>query len=285
MREGVKMGAASMDDSMLRDGLTCSIKGYHMGTTAENVASQFKVTREMQDKFAEESQRKAAAAQAAGKFKAQIVPIALPKARDGSQKIFDSDEYIKPGTTYESLAKLRPAFDKAAGTVTAGSASGINDGAALVVVTSLKKAQQLRLPVLARITACASAAIDPSIMGMGPVKASQKALDQAGWKVPDLDVIEANEAFSSQACAVNKEMGWSVDRVNVNGGSIAIGHPIGASGARIFVDLLHEMHRQKISKTDGRPVRGIATLCIGGGQGIACCVETMEAEHTPRSTL
>ena len=256
LREGVKMGSGSMDDTMLNDGLTCAMKHYHMGVTAENVARQFSVNREMQDRFAADSQRKAAAAQAAGRFKASIVPISLPKARDGSVKVFDTDEYIKPNTTYETLAKLRPAFDRKEGTVTAGSASGINDGAALVVVMSLKKANQMRLPVLARITACASAAIDPSIMGMGPVKASQKALDKAGWAVRDLDIIEANEAFASQACAVNKEMGWDPARVNVNGGSIAIGHPIGASGARIFVDLLHEMNRQKLGKTDGRPVRG-----------------------------
>jgi len=249
------------------------------------VAKKFGITREAQDQFAFESQVKAGKAQAAGCFKDQIVPILLPKARDGSQKVFETDEYIKANCTLESLKKLRPAFDKANGTVTAGSASGINDGAALVVVMSLAKATELKLTPLAKIVSCASAAIDPTIMGVGPVAASKKALCKASWEVRDLDVVESNEAFASQSLAVNKEMQWDTAKVNPNGGSIAIGHPIGASGARIFVDLLHEMKRQQSGKTDGRTVKGLATLCIGGGQGVACCVETMDDDVTPRSTL
>ncbi|PPE70722.1 acetyl-CoA C-acetyltransferase [Caldimonas thermodepolymerans] len=263
-REGQRMGDWKMVDSMITDGLWDVYNQYHMGITAENVAKKYGISREEQDALALASQQKAAAAQDAGRFKDEIVPVVIPQ-RKGDPVVFDTDEFINRKTSAEALAGLRPAFDKA-GTVTAGNASGINDGAAAVVVMSAKRAEQLGLKPLARIASYASAGLDPAYMGMGPVPAARKALDRAGWKPADLDLLEINEAFAAQACAVHKEMGWDTSKVNVNGGAIAIGHPIGASGCRILVTLLHEMQRRDARK-------GIASLCIGGGMGVALTVE------------
>jgi acetyl-CoA C-acetyltransferase len=262
-RDGFRMGDAKLVDTMVNDGLWDVFNNYHMGITAENLAKKYEISREAQDAFSTASQNKAEAAQAAGKFKDEIVPVVIPGKK--GDVIVDSDEFIKSGCTVEQLAALRPAFDKA-GTVTAGNASGINDGAAAVLVMSEAKAAELGLPVLARIKSFASAGVDPSIMGIGPAPASRKALEKAGWTHEQLDLIEANEAFAAQACAVNKEMGWDLSKVNVNGGAIAIGHPIGASGCRVLVSLLHEMQRRDAKK-------GLATLCIGGGMGVALTVE------------
>ncbi len=263
-REGLRMGDGKLIDSMIVDGLWDVYNQYHMGITAENVARQYGINRQEQDALALASQQKAAAAQEAGRFKDEIVPIDLPQKK-GDPIRFDQDEFINRKTNADLLAGLRPAFDKT-GTVTAGNASGINDGAAAVLVMSAKRADQLGLKPLARIASYASAALDPAIMGMGPVPASKKALERAGWKAADLDLLEINEAFAAQACAVHKEMGWDTSKVNVNGGAIALGHPIGASGCRILVTLLHEMQKRN-SK------RGIASLCIGGGMGVALTVE------------
>ncbi|MEQ1686600.1 MAG: acetyl-CoA C-acetyltransferase [Burkholderiaceae bacterium] len=263
-RDGMRMGDWKMVDTMIVDGLFDVYNKYHMGITAENVAKKYDITREKQDALALGSQQKAAAAQEAGKFKDEIVPFSIAQKK-GDPIVFASDEFINKKTNAEVLAGLRPAFDKA-GSVTAGNASGLNDGAAGVVVMTAKKAQQLGLTPLARIASYATVALDPSIMGMGPVPASQKALQRAGWKPQDLDLLEINEAFAAQACAVNNEMGWDTSKVNVNGGAIAIGHPIGASGCRILVTLLHEMQRRNAKK-------GIASLCIGGGMGVALTVE------------
>ncbi len=263
MRNGQKMGDIQFIDTMIKDGLWDSFNGYHMGNTAENVAKQWQITREQQDAFAAASQNKAEAAQKAGKFKDEITPVTI-KTRKG-ESVVDTDEYPKPGVTVESLAGLRPAFDKE-GTVTAGNASGINDGAAAVVLMSADEAAKRGVTPLARIVSWATAGVDPAIMGTGPIPASRKALEKAGWSIDDLDLIEANEAFAAQACAVNKDLGWDTDKVNVNGGAIAIGHPVGASGARVLITLLHEMARRDAKK-------GLATLCIGGGMGIAMCVE------------
>jgi acetyl-CoA C-acetyltransferase len=263
LRDGTKMGDTKMIDTMIKDGLWDAFNGYHMGNTAENVAKQWQITREEQDRFAVASQNKAEAARKAGKFKAEIAPVTV-KGRKGDT-IVDTDEYIKEGVTMDSVAKLKPAFDKE-GTVTAANASGINDGAAAVVLMTLAEAEKRGITPLARIVSWAHAGVDPSIMGTGPIPASKKALEKAGWSVKDLDLIEANEAFAAQACAVNKGLGWDTEKVNVNGGAIAIGHPIGASGARVLVTLLHEMQRRDAKK-------GLATLCIGGGMGIAMCVE------------
>ena len=263
LRDGVKMGDWNFIDTMIRDGLWDAFHGYHMGTTAENVAKQWQITRDMQDAFAVASQNKAEAAQAAGKFKDEIVAVTIA-GRKGDVVVAD-DEYIKKGVTLESLAKLRPAFQKD-GTVTAANASGINDGAAVLILMSAKDAEKRGLEPLARIASFATAGVDPAIMGSGPIPASRLALQKAGWSASDLDLVEANEAFAAQACAVNKDMGWDPARVNVNGGAIAIGHPIGASGARVLITLLHEMKRSKAKK-------GLSTLCIGGGMGIAMCVE------------
>jgi acetyl-CoA C-acetyltransferase len=263
MRSGTKMGDLKLVDTMIKDGLWDAFNGYHMGTTAENVAQRWQLTRDEQDKFAVASQNKAEAAQKAGKFKDEIAPVTVP-GRKGDV-VVDQDEYIRAGTTLDSVAKLRPAFSKD-GTVTAGNASGINDGAAAVVLMSAAEAEKRGLTSLARIVSWATAGVDPAIMGTGPIPASRRALEKAGWKVGDLDLVEANEAFAAQACAVNKDMGWDPAIVNVNGGAIAIGHPIGASGARVFVTLLHEMQKRNAKK-------GLATLCIGGGMGVAMCVE------------
>ena len=263
LRGGVKMGDSAMIDSMIKDGLWDAFNGYHMGVTAENVAREFQITRDTQDEFAVASQNKAEAAQKAGRFKDEIVPVTI-KNRKGDI-VVDQDEYIRAGVTLEGLAKLRPAFNKD-GTVTAGNASGINDGAAAVVLMTGAEAAKRGLEPLARIVSWATAGVDPAVMGTGPIPASRKALEKAGWTVDDLDLVEANEAFAAQACAVNKGMNWNPEIVNVNGGAIAIGHPIGASGARVFVTLLHEMIRRDAKK-------GLATLCIGGGMGVAMCVE------------
>jgi acetyl-CoA C-acetyltransferase len=263
LRDGVKMGDMKMIDTMIKDGLWDAFNGYHMGTTAENVAKQWQITREQQDQFAVASQNKAEAAQKAGKFKDEIAPVTI-KTRKGDV-VVEEDEYIKHGVTMDSVGKLRPAFDKE-GTVTAGNASGINDGAAAVILMSAAEAEKRGLKPLARIVSWANAGVDPAIMGTGPIPASRAALKKAGWKVEDLDLVEANEAFAAQACAVNSDMGWNPDIVNVNGGAIAIGHPIGASGCRVFVTLLHEMQKRDAKK-------GLATLCIGGGMGVAMCVE------------
>ncbi len=263
-RDGFRMGDAKLVDTMIVDGLWDVYNQYHMGVTAENVAKKYGVTREEQDAFAAASQQKAEAAQKAGRFRDEIVPVSIPQ-RKGDPLVFDTDEYPKHGTTAEKLASLKPAFDKA-GTVTAGNASGINDGAAAVVMMSAKKAEQLGLKPLARIRAYSSAGLDPKIMGMGPVPASKLCLSKAGWSPQDLDLMEINEAFAAQACAVNKEMGWDTSKINVNGGAIAIGHPIGASGCRVLVTLLHEMQRRDAKK-------GLASLCIGGGMGVALAVE------------
>ncbi len=265
LRSGVKMGALEMVDTMLKDGLTDAFHGYHMGNTAENVARQWQLGRGEQDAFAVASQNKAEAAQKAGKFADEIVPVTI-KGRKGDT-IVDADEYIKHGVTLESVGKLRPAFDKE-GTVTAANASGINDGAAATVLMSEAEAARRGIAPLARIVSWATAGVDPAIMGTGPIPASRKALAKAGWKVDDLDLVEANEAFAAQACAVNKDLGWDTSIVNVNGGAIAIGHPVGASGARILNTLLFEMKRRGAKK-------GLATLCIGGGMGVALCVEAM----------
>jgi len=263
LRNGQKMGSVEFVDSMIKDGLWEAFNGYHMGNTAENVAKQWQLTRDEQDKFAVASQNKAEAAKKGGKFKDEIAPVTV-KTRKG-EVVVEEDEYIREGATMENVGKLRPAFDKE-GTVTAGNASGINDGAAAVVLMSADEAKKRGIKPLARIVSWAVAGVDPTIMGTGPIPASRKALEKAGWKVSDLDLIEANEAFAAQALAVNKDMGWDADKVNVNGGAIAIGHPIGASGTRVLVTLLHEMQ-----KADAK--RGLATLCIGGGMGIAMCVE------------
>ena len=263
-RDGMRMGDWKMVDTMIVDGLFDVYNKYHMGITAENVAKKYDVTREKQDALALGSQQKAAAAQEAGKFKDEIVPFSIAQKK-GDPIVFASDEFINKKTNAEVLAGLRPAFDKA-GTVTAGNASGLNDGAAGVVLMTAAMASKLGLTPLARIASYATVALDPSIMGMGPVPASQKALARAGWKAQDLDLLEINEAFAAQACAVNNEMGWDTSKVNVNGGAIAIGHPIGASGCRILVTLLHEMQRRNAKK-------GIASLCIGGGMGVALTVE------------
>ena len=262
-RDGQRMGDWKMIDSMITDGLWDAYNLYHMGTTAENVAKKFGISRAQQDEFAVASQNKAEAAQKAGKFKDEIVPVEIASKK--GTVTFDSDEFIKAGTTIDSLAGLRPAFDKA-GSVTAGNASGLNDGAAAVLMMSAEKAASLGLKPLARIKAYASAGLDPTIMGMGPVPASQLCLKKAGWGVKDLDLLEINEAFAAQACAVNQEMGWDTSKINVNGGAIAIGHPIGASGARILVTLIHEMIRRDAK-------RGLASLCIGGGMGVALAIE------------
>jgi acetyl-CoA C-acetyltransferase len=263
MRGGVKMGQAEMLDTMLKDGLWDAFHGYHMGTTAENVATKWQITRAEQDAFAVASQNKAEAAQKAGKFKDEIVPVTI-KGRKGDM-VVEADEYPKHGTTLDSVSKLRPAFSKD-GTVTAANASGINDGAAAIVLMTADEAKKRGIAPLAKIVSWATAGVDPSIMGSGPIPASRKALEKAGWKVGDLDLIEANEAFAAQAIAVNKDMGWDMAKVNVNGGAIAIGHPVGASGARVLTTLLYEMGRRNAKK-------GLATLCIGGGMGIAMCVE------------
>ncbi len=263
MRSGTKMGPVEFVDTMVKDGLWDSFNGYHMGTTAENVARQWQITREDQDKFAVASQNKAEAAKKAGKFKDEIASVTI-KGKKGDTVVAE-DEYIKDGVTVEGIAKLRPAFDKA-GTVTAANASGINDGAAALVLMTAAEAKKRGIEPLARIVSWAQAGVDPSIMGTGPIPASKKALEKAGWTPKDLDLIEANEAFAAQACAVNKGVGWDTDKVNVNGGAIAIGHPIGASGARVLTTLVHEMKRRGAKK-------GLATLCIGGGMGIAMCVE------------
>ncbi|MCL4746176.1 MAG: acetyl-CoA C-acetyltransferase [Burkholderiaceae bacterium] len=263
-RNGARMGDWKMVDSMIVDGLWDVYNQYHMGVTAENVARQYGIDRAAQDALALASQQKAAAAQDAGRFKDEIVPFTIPQ-RKGDPIVFAADEYVNRKTNAEALAGLRPAFDKS-GSVTAGNASGLNDGAAAVVVTSAKKAESLGLKPLARIASYASAGLDPATMGMGPVPASRRALERAGWKPADLDLLEINEAFAAQACAVHKEMGWDTGKVNVNGGAIAIGHPIGASGCRILVTLLHEMQRRDAKK-------GIASLCIGGGMGVALTVE------------
>ncbi|RWK36747.1 acetyl-CoA C-acetyltransferase [Mesorhizobium sp.] len=265
LRAGVKMGDYKMIDVMIKDGLWDAFNGYHMGNTAENVARQFQITREDQDQLALASQNKAEAAQKAGKFKDEIVAFTV-KGKKGDT-IVDQDEYIRHGATIEAMAKLRPAFDKD-GTVTAANASGINDGAAAVLLMTEAEAARRGITPLARIVSWATAGVDPQIMGTGPIPASRKALAKAGWSIGDLDLVEANEAFAAQACAVNKDMGWDPSIVNVNGGAIAIGHPIGASGARIFNTLVYEMRRRSASK-------GLATLCIGGGMGVAMCVEAL----------
>jgi acetyl-CoA C-acetyltransferase len=263
-RDGFRMGDAKLIDTMIVDGLWDVYNQYHMGITAENVAKQHAVSRAQQDEFAVASQNKAEAAQKAGKFKDEIVPVMIPQ-RKGDPVAFDSDEFIKTGATLDALSALRPAFDKQ-GSVTAGNASGINDGAAAVLVMTAERAAQLGLKPLAKIRAFASSGVDPSIMGMGPVPSSRRALEKAGWKPADLDLMEINEAFAAQACAVNKEMGWDTKKINVNGGAIALGHPIGASGCRILVTLLYEMARRDAKK-------GLASLCIGGGMGVAMAVE------------
>jgi acetyl-CoA C-acetyltransferase len=263
-RDGARMGDTKLVDTMINDGLFDVYNKYHMGITAENVAKKYGITREMQDALALASQQKAAAAQDAGKFKDEIVGISIPQKK-GDPLVFDADEFLNRKSSVEGLAGLRPAFDKA-GSVTAGNASGINDGAAAVMVMTAAKAAALGLKPLARIASYASAGLDPAYMGMGPVPAARKALERAGWKAADLDLLEINEAFAAQACAVHQEMGWDTSKVNVNGGAIAIGHPIGASGCRILVTLLHEMQRRDAKK-------GIASLCIGGGMGVALTVE------------
>jgi acetyl-CoA C-acetyltransferase len=262
LRNGTKMGDVQFVDSMIKDGLWCAFNGYHMGNTAENVANKWQLTRDEQDAFAAGSQQKAEAAQSAGRFKDEITPVTI-STRKGDVTV-DTDEHPKHGTTVESLSKLRPAFDRE-GTVTAGNASGINDGAAAVVLMSAKAADKRGATPLARIVSWATAGVDPAVMGTGPIPASRLALERAGWSIDDLDLIEANEAFAAQALAVNKDMGWDPAKVNVNGGAIALGHPIGASGARVLTTLLHEMQKRDAKK-------GLATLCIGGGMGIAMCV-------------
>src|SRR6516225_8732050 len=263
LRNGTKMGDAQMVDTMIKDGLWDAFNGYHMGNTAENVAQRWQITREQQDELAQRSQARAEAAQKAGRFKDEIVGVKVPSRK--GDVVVDSDEYPKHGTTLDVLAKLRPAFDKN-GTVTAGNASGINDGGAAVVLMSADDAKRRGIKPLARIVSWATAGVDPALMGSGPIPASRLALKRAGWRVEDLDLIEANEAFAAQACAVNKDLGFDTEKVNVNGGAIALGHPVGASGTRILVTLLHELQKRNAK-------RGLATLCIGGGMGIAMCVE------------
>ena len=263
LRNGTKMGDSQMVDSMIKDGLWDAFNGYHMGTTAENVAQQWQITRDQQDEFAVESQKRASKAKSDGIFKDEIVGVEIKSRKE--TVVFDNDEYIKDNVQLEKIATLRPAFSKE-GTVTAANASGINDGAAAMTVMSGEEVKKKNIEPIARIVSWASAGVDPSIMGTGPIPASRKALEKAGWSVADLDLIESNEAFAAQSCAVNKEMGWDTSKVNVNGGAIAIGHPIGASGARILVTLLNQMKRQDAKK-------GLATLCIGGGMGVALCVE------------
>jgi len=263
LRNGVKMGGLEFTDTMLKDGLWDAFHGYHMGVTAENVARQWQITREEQDRFAVASQNKAEAARKAGRFKDEIVPVTV-KTRKG-ETVVDTDEYIRDGVTYEAVSGLKPAFQKD-GTVTAANASGINDGGAAVVLMTAEAAKARGLTPLARIASWAHAGVDPALMGSGPIPASRAALKKAGWTISDLDLVEANEAFAAQACAVNKDMGWDTAKVNVNGGAIAIGHPIGASGARVLTTLLFEMQKRDAGK-------GLATLCIGGGMGIALCVE------------
>jgi len=265
LRTGTKMGDMKMVDTMIKDGLMDAFHGYHMGITAENVARQWQLSREEQDQFAVSSQNKAEAAQKAGRFKDEIVPFTI-QSRKGDI-IVDADEYIRHGATLDGMVKLRPAFDKE-GTVTAGNASGLNDGAAAAVLMTEAEASRRGIHPLARIASWATAGVDPQIMGTGPIPASRKALEKAGWSVSDLDLVEANEAFAAQACAVNKDLGWDTSIVNVNGGAIAIGHPIGASGARILNTLLFEMKRRGARK-------GLATLCIGGGMGVAMCLEAL----------
>jgi acetyl-CoA C-acetyltransferase len=263
LRDGAKMGDVGFVDTMIRDGLWCALNGYHMGNTAENVAERWQITREQQDAFAAASQAKAEAAQTSGRFGEEIVPVTIATRK--GEVVVDSDEHPRHGTTAEALAKLRPAFDRE-GTVTAGNASGINDGAAAVVLMSADEAERRGIEPLARVVAWAQVGVDPAVMGSGPIPASRAALERAGWSADDLDLIEANEAFAAQACAVNKDLGWDTAKVNVNGGAIALGHPIGASGGRVLVTLLHEMKKREVAK-------GLATLCIGGGMGIAMCVE------------
>ncbi len=263
LRNGTKMGNAELVDTMIKDGLWDAFNGYHMGITAENVAQKWQLTREEQDTFAYQSQNKAEAAQKAGKFKDEIVPVKIVVKRE--EKLFENDEYIRMGATLEAMQKLKPAFSKD-GTVTAGNASGINDGAAAVLLMTEAEANKRGLKVLGRIASFATRGVDPKIMGCGPIPSSRAALDKAGWKVDELDLIEANEAFAAQALAVNKDMGWDLSKVNVNGGAIALGHPIGASGCRVLVTLLHEMQKRSAKK-------GLATLCIGGGMGIALTIE------------
>lgn len=263
-RLGMKMGDWALSDSMIVDGLWDAFNNYHMGVTAENIVKQYKIARDQQDQFAAATQQKTEAAQRAGRFKEEIIPIEIPQKK-GDPIVFDSDEFPRPGVTAEGLAKLRPAFDKD-GTVTAANASGLNDGAAAVIVTSEAKARALGLEPMAWITAYASSGVDPAIMGTGPIPASKKCLKKAGWSVDELDLIEANEAFAAQAISVNRELGWDTGKVNVNGGAIALGHPIGASGARVLVTLLYELKRRNAHK-------GLATLCIGGGQGVALAVQ------------
>ncbi|PLW78036.1 acetyl-CoA C-acetyltransferase [Cohaesibacter celericrescens] len=263
MRSGTKMGDAKFTDTMVKDGLWCAFNDYHMGQTAENIANQWQISREAQDAFAVASQNKAETAQKAGKFKDEIVPVTVIERR--KERVVEDDEYIRIGANIEGMQKLRPAFVKD-GSVTAGNASGLNDGAAVVVMMSAEEAKKRGLTPLATIKSWASVGVDPAIMGTGPIPASTKALEKAGWSVSDLDLVEANEAFAAQAFAVNSDMGWDVEKVNVNGGAIAIGHPIGASGCRVLVTLLHEMKRRDAKK-------GLATLCIGGGMGVALCVE------------
>ena len=262
LRSGVKMGGTELVDTMLKDGLMDAFHGYHMGNTAENVAERWQITRDEQDAFAVKSQNKAEAAIQEGRFKDEIVPVTVKTRRE--EKVVDTDEFPRFGATIEGMAKLRPAFAKD-GTVTAGNASGINDGAAALVLMTGSEAEKRGIEPLARIVSWAQAGVDPAIMGTGPIPASRRALERAGWKPDDLDLIEANEAFAAQACAVNKDLGWDTDKVNVNGGAIALGHPVGASGARVLVTLLHEMIKRDSKK-------GLATLCIGGGMGIALCV-------------
>jgi acetyl-CoA C-acetyltransferase len=263
LRGGTKVGSLEMIDTMIKDGLWDAFNGYHMGNTAENVAKQWQITRQMQDEFAVASQNKAEAAMKSGRFKDEITPVTI-KSRKGDI-VVDTDEYPKAGVTFDSIAKLRPAFEKE-GTVTAANASGINDGAAAVVLMTASEAAKRGHTPLARIVSWGQAGVDPKLMGTGPIPASRTALKKAGWKADELDLVEANEAFAAQACAVNKDLGWDPSKVNVNGGAIAIGHPIGASGARVLVTLLHEMQKRNAKK-------GLATLCIGGGMGIAMCVE------------
>ena len=263
LRNGTKMGSTEFVDTMLRDGLFDAFNGYHMGSTAENVAERWQITRDQQDAFAAASQGKAERAQREGRFAEEIVPVTI-RTRKG-ETVVDTDEYPRHGTTVETLARLRPAFAKD-GTVTAGNASGINDGAAAVVLMTRENAEKRGIEPLARIVSWATAGVDPAIMGSGPIPASRRALEKAGWSPDDLDLVEANEAFAAQACAVNKDLGWDTGKVNVNGGAIALGHPVGASGARVLTTLLHEMRRRDARK-------GLATLCIGGGMGIAMCVE------------
>jgi acetyl-CoA C-acetyltransferase len=263
LRNGVKMGSLEVVDTMIKDGLTDAFHGYHMGVTAENIAQKWQISREEQDTFAAASQNKAEAAKKSGRFKDEIVPVVI-KSKKGDV-VVDTDEFIRDGVTADALGKLRPAFNKE-GTVTAGNASGINDGAAALVLMTAEEAAKRGLKPLATVKSWATAGVDPAIMGTGPIPASKKALEKAGWSAGDLDLVEANEAFAAQAISVNKELGWDTSKVNVNGGAIAIGHPIGASGARVLVTLLYEMQKRDAKK-------GLATLCIGGGMGIALCVE------------